>query len=111
MAQEMQIFKKSYDFSKWVLEHTAKFPKSHRFSLSVQMEHAMLNFLACISIANKRQNKIPKLIEADEDLLKLRIFTRLSHDLKYLNTGSFEYGVKSMQEIGALLGGWIKSQK
>jgi hypothetical protein len=111
MAQEMKIFKKSYEFSKWLMEHTAKFPKSHRFSLSVEMERAVLGFLACITVANKCKNKMPKLTEADELLLMLRIFVRLSHDLKCFNTGSYEYGVKAMQEIGALLGGWMKSQK
>jgi hypothetical protein len=30
-AQEMLAIKRGYDFSKWLLQHTGKFPKSYRF--------------------------------------------------------------------------------
>ncbi|MCI0496429.1 hypothetical protein L0Z72_15595 [candidate division KSB1 bacterium] len=43
--QELIIFKKSYDFSKWLLNHTIKFPKSHRFSVAVRLENGILEFL------------------------------------------------------------------
>lgn len=38
MTQEMLILKKSYDFCKWLLHHTGKFPKSYRFSVAVRIE-------------------------------------------------------------------------
>ncbi len=32
--QDILFIKKGYDFSKWLLQHTGKFPKSYRFSVA-----------------------------------------------------------------------------
>jgi len=92
------------------LRHTNKFPKSHRFSVAVKMENAMLEFLRCITVANHRQQKLPLLKAGDEELISLRIYFRLSHDLRFISTKSYEHGIKQIEEIGRMLGGWIKSQ-
>jgi len=109
-VQELIIFKKAYDFSKWLLQHTNKFPKSHRFSVAVRLENGILNFLRQITVANHRKQKLPLLRAADEELLSLRIFLRLSHDLRFISTLSYEYAIKQLEEVGKMLGGWIKSQ-
>ena len=111
MTQELIIFKKAYDFSKWLFGHTNKFPKSHRFSIAVRLENGMLEFLRLVTIANHRRQKLPLLREADEELLVIRIYIRLSHDLKFITTSSYEYAIRQLEEIGKMLGGWIKSQK
>lgn len=36
MAEEFKVIQKSYDFCKWLMDHTGKFPKSHRFSIAVR---------------------------------------------------------------------------
>jgi four helix bundle protein len=108
--KELIIFKKTYDFSKWLLKRTNKFPKSHRFSVAVKMENCMLEFLRKITVANHRQKKIPLLKEADEELIAIRIYLRLSHDLEFITTKSYGYAIRQLEEIGKMLGGWIKSQ-
>jgi four helix bundle protein len=110
MSDDLIIFKKTYDFSKWLFQHTTNFPKSHRFSVAVQIENSILELLRQITVANHRKQKMPLLRQADETLLALKIFIRLSHDLKFISTKSFEFAIRQMQEIGRLLGGWIKSQ-
>jgi four helix bundle protein len=110
MQTELVIFKKAYDFSQWLLQHTGKFPKSHRFSVAVRLENVMLEFLRQISVANRRKQKLPILHAADEELMTLKIYLRLSHDSKFISTKSYEYAVRQTEEIGRLLGGWIKSQ-
>ena len=35
---------KTYDFTKWLLEHTIRFPKSQRFVMAKRIEEALLNF-------------------------------------------------------------------
>ena len=42
--QESPIFIKTYDFTKWLLEHTIRFPKSQRFVMAKRIEDAALNF-------------------------------------------------------------------
>ena len=94
--QDMVIFKKAYTFSQWLLNHTEKIPKSHRFSVAVKMENCILEFLRCISIANHRTKKIALLKSADEELIYLRILMRLSQDMKFLSISSYEFGIKSI---------------
>jgi len=109
--QELIIFKKSYDFSKWLLDHTNKFPKSHRFSIAVKLENAILDFLRLITIANNRQKKITLLRAADEELLSMRIFLRLSQDLRFIPLSSYEYGIKQLEEIMHSLQSWLGHAK
>jgi hypothetical protein len=70
----------------------------------------MLDFLRQITVANHRRQKLPLLRSADEELLSLQVFLRLSHDLRFISTTSYEYACRQLEEIGKMLGGWIKSQ-
>jgi hypothetical protein len=44
-VSEMLVIKRGYDFSKWLLNHTGKFPKSYRFSVAAKLENGILDFL------------------------------------------------------------------
>ena len=57
-AHEMLIVKKAFDFSKWLLHHTGKFPKSFRFSIAVRLENVVLEFTELVAVANMRSNKL-----------------------------------------------------
>jgi hypothetical protein len=107
-GQEMLIVKKSYEFSKWLLNHTGKFPKSYRFSVAVRMENAVLEFTELVAVANMRANKRPLLQEADEMLTRLRLMIRLSFDMKFMTLQSYEYASARIAELGKMLGGWMK---
>lgn len=43
VIKESPIFVKPYDFTKWLLEHTIKFPKSQRFVMAKRIEDAARN--------------------------------------------------------------------
>ena len=105
----MLIVKKSYDFSKWLLNHTGKFPKSYRFSVAVRIENAVLEFTELVAVANMRTSKRSMLHEADEILTRLRLLVRMSFDMKFINMNSYEYASCQIAELGKMLGGWIKS--
>lgn len=107
--QEMVIFKKTYDFTKWLLNHTGKFPKNYRFSVASKLENGILDFLELTTVANMRRDKVPLLRRADEALARIRILFRLSYEMKFINVKSYEYGGQQLVELGKLLGGWIKS--
>ena len=38
---EMLVIKRGYDFSKWLLQHTGKFPRSYRFSVAAKLENGV----------------------------------------------------------------------
>ena len=105
---EMLIVKKSYDFSKWLLQHTGKFPKSYRFSIAVRLENAVLEFTELVAIANMRGSKRSALEQADEVLTRLRLLFRISFEMKFINLNSYEFGSCQIAELGKMLGGWMK---
>jgi hypothetical protein len=107
-TQEFLAIKRGYDFSKWLLQHTGKFPKSYRFSVAAKLENLILDFIELTTVANMRKQKLPLLEQADEKLAKLRLLFRLSYEMRFINLKSYEYGSKQMNELGRLLGGWIK---
>ena len=110
-ANELVIFTKTYDYGLWLFKHTQKFPKSSRFSVSVRLELLVTELLEKIIIANRARNKTPLLIELDSLLERLRLLVRFAKDLGYLPPNSYEYSARQTDEIGKLLGGWIKQQK
>ena len=106
--QDLLVIKKGYDFSKWLLQHTGKFPKSYRFSVAAKLENAILDFIEFATVANMRKDKLPLLKKADEALARLRLLFRLSYEMRFVNLKSYEFGSKQVNELGRLLGGWIK---
>ena len=108
-TEEMLVVKRGYDFSKWLLNHTGKFPKSYRFSVAAKIESAILDFIEMTSVANTRRDKLPLLKQADEALVRLRLLLRLSYEMRFINLKSYEYGSHRLVELGRLLGGWIKN--
>ena len=41
MARELEILTRTYDLILWTAGHTAKFPRSHRYSLGTRMEQRL----------------------------------------------------------------------
>jgi hypothetical protein len=107
-TEEMLVVKRGYDLTKWLLNHTGKFPKSYRFSVATKIENAILDFVELTSVANMRRDKLPLLKRADEALVRLRLLLRLSYEMRFINMKSYEYGSTKLVELGRLLGGWIK---
>jgi hypothetical protein len=110
-TETLRAFQKSFDLAVWLMNHTAKFPKSCRFSLAVRIENAILDVVEGIVVANRRTERIAVLTRVDERLATLRILLRLSHQMRVIAPNSYEYGSKEIDEIGKLLGGWLKQQK
>ena len=107
--KESPIFVKTYDFTKWLLEHTIKFPKSQRFVMAKRIEEAVLNFydLLIFAVKGVKDNK-NILNEASFELERLKHYLRLCKDLNLLSIKQYEYSSKEIVEIGRLLGGWMK---
>lgn len=64
-----------------------------------------------IVMAANRQRQKNRLFEADGILEQLRILIRFSKDLKFINLKSYEFAARRLEELGKILGGWIKQQK
>jgi len=104
------IFAKTHDLLMWLLQHTAKFPKSERFRMAKRVEDSAFRFYDLIARATKSGDKRRSvLLEADLELDRLRLNVRLCVELKLLNVEQYEHAASRLVEIGRLLGGWIKT--
>lgn len=109
MFQNLAIFEKTYELILWLYPTVNKFPKSQRFVLGQHIENVFLQILEGIIEANQERNKLPYLKKLSVELDKLRILIRLSKDLKFINIRQYSFVVEKINEIGKMLGGWIKS--
>ena len=111
MFQNLPIFEKTYELILWLYPLINKFPKSQRFVLGQQIEIAVLEIMKSIIYANQEKCKTPILSKISVDLDILRILIRLSHDLKFIGIRQYRFAAERINEIGKMLGGWLKSQR
>jgi len=84
--QQSPIFVKTYDFLLWLIPLTLKFPRSQRFLLAERLSKMGLDLYDSILEAvmePRRQDEC--LDEADKLLTKIRLYIRLSYDLKCIS--------------------------
>lgn len=108
-TRELIIYQKHYDLMVYSFPIIGRFPKEQRFVLGQQIENAMLAIGMMIVHANKLRSKREKLHELDIALEKLRFLIRLSKDLKMMSIAKYGQHCERLDEIGRLLGGWLKS--
>lgn len=60
--------------------------------------------------ANYSKQKVDLLKEANIGLEILRHLIRLSYDLRFISTEKYEYISREINQIGKLIGGWIRQQ-
>lgn len=89
------------------------FPRSERYALAADIKQSMYALYRLIIAANKKYFKKTTLQDADVELAVLRGFIRLAanKELRYLPMNKYENWAKKLDEIGRMLGGWIKAMK
>lgn len=88
---------------------TKKFPKHQRFVLAKRMEEAALSFQDHIVYATQVRRPHPSLLQADFHLERLRLYKRLALHLRLMAPGQHEHLARQLDELGRLLGGWLRS--
>ncbi len=109
MLSEPPIFHKTYELILWFWPIVNKFPKSQRFVLGQRVENALIDFLELIIEAKNSKIKISALTKASIKLDKLRILVRLAKDLHFISIKQYQFAVMMIDEIGKMLGGWLRS--
>ena len=103
------LFERWMDTTKWMLERTARFPKRLRQSLTSRVENTALEVLEGVTTAAYRKERKAILTEINDGLNRLRVLIRLSHELRLLSDGQYEEAARRIDEAGRILGGWMKS--
>ncbi len=110
---DIPIFKKAYDLYKTFHEYRRLIPKQDRFTLFERCEQTILDLIEGIMQASsqKQQEKVATLERASLKLNMLRVFVRLMKDVKSLDGKKYIALENIIDEIGRMLGGWIRSSK
>ena len=84
MYENYPIMVKAYTLSKWYIQKLATLPKNHRFTLGEKIQNTVLELLMLLSDAIYTTKKLPLLKQANKELDKLRLLSRLIKDLNLL---------------------------
>jgi hypothetical protein len=107
--KELAIVTKTYDLVKWSCQHTSKFPRNHRFVLGERIERRLYDLLETLVQARYTRDRQALLRQANLGVEVLRFQMRLAHDLHCLRTNSYGFATQALQEIGSMVGGWLKA--
>jgi hypothetical protein len=106
------LFIRTYDFLLWLIPLTLKFPRSQRFLLAERLSRMALDFYDLILDAVMEPERQDECLDAADKLLtKIRLYVRLSHDLKCISPGQLEHAARRTDEIGRLIGGWKRKKE
>lgn len=110
---DIPIFKKSYELYKLLHELRIKVSKQDRHTLWQKLENNALEVLEDILRANtmNKSEKLPTLNDASHSLNVTRVFIRLAKDTEIIDFKRYEDFQNRVDEIGRMLGGWIKQVK
>ena len=105
------ILQKAKDAMKYLYTSWVKYPRSEKPGFVSDYKKCLFQFLIYIITAQKKYYKKTTLQDADVQLELLRLFNDLSYDMRFIDEKRYQLISERLNEIGRLLGGWIKSQK
>ena len=86
-----------YRFMLWLIPTIEKFPRSQKFLLGDRIQ------------ATYTRARRDKLLAANLGIEKLRLLFRLATEMHYLVTKRYEHAARSLDDVGRLVGGWLKA--
>ena len=116
--EEFKIKEKIYNMILYGSPALLQFPRAEKFVLATQIRESMYRMFQLAVIIEKKYYKKTTLQELDVELDVLRHLVRLAADKKlYPNQApclpfkKYEHWAKLLDEIGKMIGGYIKAVK
>ena len=110
---DIPIIHKTYDLYRALHELERTIPKMERFTVWQRSQNLCLDILqGLLSIGYQApERRAEGLLRIAPSVDMLRVFLRLSFDVKAVNQKKYIALQDALDEIGRMLGGWIKSVK
>jgi len=110
---ELPIFTKIYQFYQEIYKLRLTVPKQDRYALWQKVDNLTIEIMEEILLVTggQKEDKSSLLLKTSNQLNLLRIFIRLAKDVKAIDTKKYISLQEKLDEIGRMLGGWIKSTK
>jgi hypothetical protein len=107
---EIPIIHRIFEFYKIFHSYSGVFPKRDKFNIGQKCENYIIEILELIIFASQSSSgaKLPILENASKKLNTLKILIRLLKEIKAIDIKKYVILENFCQEIGKMLGGWIK---
>lgn len=106
---QLLVYKKTEVLLNYVYPILKNFPKSEKYGLSQEIRQAFYSLLKAIILGNNVKSRRREYqAEADGYIKLLLIYFNLAYEQKYINQKTHYQTVLRVEEVGRLLGGWIK---
>ncbi len=109
---KLLIYQKYVDLIEYGYKLLIKYPKYEKYALVSEVKRNMYQSLKYILYANKianKHNRLDILNRLDAEIAMQSFLVRFSYKNRYINTSNYYEWSKRLEEIGKILGGWIKS--
>lgn len=97
-----------YQFMLWLVPTVEKLRCSQKFLLGDRIQSTALDILERLIEATYTKARRSSLLAANLGLEKLRFLFQLATDLQFLDLRRYEHAARSLDEVGRLVGGWLK---
>jgi four helix bundle protein len=108
---DIPIFHKIYDLYKLLHSYHQRIPKSERYTLWQKCENTTLAILEALieTSSQKGEERIHSLYLISNKLDLLKVLLRLAKETRTIDNEQYLTIQAIIQEIGKMVGGWIKS--
>lgn len=110
---DIPIFQKTYDLYKLTHAFRKDVPKVDRYTIWQRTENICLQVIETLLRANQSSGseKVMLLTKASNKIDLIRVFIRLAHETKAIDQKKYLSLQSHLDEIGRMLGGWIKNAR
>jgi len=111
MNNDTPVVQKVYDFYREFYKIYTHIPKQDRYVLGEKIQETTLELFKDLILAShqEKQKKLESLSVGSAKLDLLKNLLRLAEDVKAIPTKRYLTLSENLQEIGRMLGGWIRS--
>jgi len=104
---ELLVLQKWEAFVSWLLNHTMRWPKAARFTLTQRLDNHALDVTEMLVQARYTPRSRSRLLgEVNLRLERMRFLGRLARDAKIEHNKGFETMMRHIDEAGRMLHGW-----
>jgi hypothetical protein len=102
----LRVYQNTYDLNLYFFKLSRGFSKDFKYGLAGEVKSLLSELLDQIVIANNSQDKTVVLQKASLTVERIKIKSRMLHDLKVMNLKSYEYFSRQLIEISKQLEKW-----
>lgn len=111
MEEPAVAVQKAYEWVLWITPKVEKFPRSYRSTIGQSLLNSSLELLLHLVDAAYQTRNAGSLAAAARETNRSRYLLRLAKDLRMMNSDAHEFASKSLNEVGRMTGGWLKSSR